>query len=83
MNDELERLCSEVFMVYVRYYPSICLEGLRKTVSNLSQDSQSPGQESNLETQKYETGVMTTMPLCQVIHVLRKLGFSLLSACLF
>jgi hypothetical protein len=27
----------------LRYYPSICLEGVNKTMKNLSQDSQSPG----------------------------------------
>jgi hypothetical protein len=29
----------------LRYYPGICLEGLRKTKKNLSQDSRSPGRD--------------------------------------
>jgi hypothetical protein len=30
MNDELERIWNEAVMASSRYYPSICLEGLRK-----------------------------------------------------
>jgi hypothetical protein len=36
----------------LRYYPGICLEGLRKTTKNLSQDSRSPPE--------YEAGELTT-----------------------
>jgi hypothetical protein len=31
VNDELERIWMEMAMAKSRYYPSICLEGLRKT----------------------------------------------------
>jgi hypothetical protein len=31
MTDELERIWREAVMAYSRYYPSICLEGLRET----------------------------------------------------
>jgi hypothetical protein len=31
----------EAVMAYFRYYPSIFMEGLTKTIKNLSQDSQS------------------------------------------
>jgi hypothetical protein len=31
MSDELERSWKEVLMAYLRYYPDICLKGLRKT----------------------------------------------------
>jgi hypothetical protein len=31
MPDELKRIWKEVIMDYSRYYPGICLEGLRKT----------------------------------------------------
>jgi hypothetical protein len=37
-----------------RYYPSICLEGSRKTMKNLIKDSQSLG------PPKYEAGALTT-----------------------
>jgi hypothetical protein len=43
-------------------YPSICLEGLRKTTKNLSQDSQSLGWDLNHGPPKYEAGVLTTQP---------------------
>jgi hypothetical protein len=36
MNDELERIQRKVVTVQLRYYTSICLEGLRKTTKNLS-----------------------------------------------
>jgi hypothetical protein len=44
----------------LRYYPNICLEGLRKTTKVLSQDSQSPGQDFNMGPRKYEAGVLIT-----------------------
>jgi hypothetical protein len=31
MNNELENICKEVVEAYLRYYPSICLQGLNKT----------------------------------------------------
>jgi hypothetical protein len=45
-----------------RYYPGICLEGLRKTMKNLSQDSRSPGRDLNPGPLEYEAGVVTTRP---------------------
>jgi hypothetical protein len=44
----------------LRYYPSICLEELRKTMKNLSRDSQSPGRDLNPGHPEYEAGVLTT-----------------------
>jgi hypothetical protein len=38
----------------LRYYPGICLEGLRKITNNISQDSLSPGRDLNLGPPKYE-----------------------------
>jgi hypothetical protein len=38
----------------LRYYARICLEGLRKTMKELSQDSPSPGQDLNSEDCEYE-----------------------------
>jgi hypothetical protein len=39
-------------------YSSICVEGLRKTTKNLSQDSRSRGQHLKLGPPKYEAGVV-------------------------
>jgi hypothetical protein len=35
MNNELERMWKEVMMTYSEIYPSVCLDGLRKTKQNL------------------------------------------------
>jgi hypothetical protein len=43
MIDELERLWKEIVMAYLRHYPGICLEGLRKKTKNLTQDSRCLG----------------------------------------
>jgi hypothetical protein len=53
MNDELERIWKEAPVAYSRYYPSICLEKLRKTTKTLSQNSRSPVRDSNLALSKY------------------------------
>jgi hypothetical protein len=45
----------------MRYYPGMCLEGLRKP-TNISQDSRSPGGNVNPETPKYGAGVLITRP---------------------
>jgi hypothetical protein len=46
----------------LRYYPSIYVEGLRKTTKNLSQNNLSPGRDVNSGPPKYEAGVSTTGP---------------------
>jgi hypothetical protein len=46
----------------LRYYPSICLEGLRTTMTNLAQNSRSPGRYLNPGSPKYKAGVLTTRP---------------------
>jgi hypothetical protein len=46
----------------LRHYPSICLEGLRKTTKNLSQDSRPPGRDLNPAPPEYESGVLDTRP---------------------
>jgi hypothetical protein len=47
-DDELEGSNCDL-----RYYPGICLEGLRKAMENLSQDSQFFRQDSNWVPHKY------------------------------
>jgi hypothetical protein len=47
MTDELERICKEAVMAWMKYYPSIYLEELKKSVENLNQDSLSLSQDSN------------------------------------
>jgi hypothetical protein len=52
----------EVVVAKFKNYSGICLEGLKKTMKNLSQDSRSPGQDLNPRPPKYEAGVLTTQP---------------------
>jgi hypothetical protein len=35
------------FILQLRFYPSICLEGLRKPMKDLSEDSRCPGRDLN------------------------------------
>jgi hypothetical protein len=44
----------------LRYYPGICLEGLRKITKNLSQDNQCQGTDMNPGPSEHEVGVSTT-----------------------
>jgi hypothetical protein len=46
-----------VRVLILSYYYSICLQGLRKTSKNLSQDSQSPGRDLKSESPEYEAGL--------------------------
>jgi hypothetical protein len=47
MSDELGRIWKEVVIAYFKAFPSIHLERLRITTTNLSQDSQCPGKDTN------------------------------------
>jgi hypothetical protein len=49
-----------------RYYPGICLERLRKTTKNLSQDIPSMGRDLNAGPPEYEVGVLTNRPRLSV-----------------
>jgi hypothetical protein len=40
-----------------RYYPGICLEGIRETTKNISHDSRCPGRDLNTGHSIYEAGV--------------------------
>jgi hypothetical protein len=43
MNKELKMLWKEIVMPNLWYYPSICLEKLRKATDTFSPESRSPG----------------------------------------
>jgi hypothetical protein len=59
MNDELERIWKASAVANLRYYPGICLEGLRKTTKNVSQ---SPGLDFNTRPTDDEAEVLTNQP---------------------
>jgi len=51
------------------YYPGICLEGLRKTTKNFSQDSQHTGWDLSPGPPKYQTGMLTAqMRRSTILH---------------
>jgi hypothetical protein len=44
MEDEFYRIWKEAVVAYSRYYPSICLEGMKKAIKHLSQGSWYPAE---------------------------------------
>jgi hypothetical protein len=48
------------------YYPSMCLEGLKKTTKAFSEDTRSPGRYLNQGPSEYEVGVLISQPRCSV-----------------
>jgi hypothetical protein len=63
---KMERMRKEAVVPNLKYYPGLCLEGLRKTSKNIGQDSRSPGQDLNSGPPEYETGVLATRPRSSV-----------------
>jgi hypothetical protein len=51
---ELGNMWMEVVRAYLKVLSSIYLQGLKKIMKNLSQESQSPGQELDLEVPNIE-----------------------------
>jgi hypothetical protein len=51
---------------YLRYYPGLCLEGLRKTMKNFNECRRSPGRDFNPEPPEYRAGVLATQSLRSV-----------------
>ena len=47
VNDGLEWMRNDVTVAWLRYYPGICVDGLRKNMETISLDSQWPGQDLN------------------------------------
>jgi hypothetical protein len=56
----LKGLEGSVRDLILRYYPGIRVEGLRKTMKNFNQNSQSAGRVLNPGPPEYEAGVLTT-----------------------
>lgn len=54
MND-LRRIWKVVIMAYLKCNPQICLERLRRTIKNLSQNGQHPCRDLNWELPKYKS----------------------------
>jgi hypothetical protein len=54
----------------LRYYPSICVQGLSKIMKTLSQNSRSLGQDLNLNLGPLmHEGVLTTWLQCSVLSI--------------
>jgi hypothetical protein len=62
MNNQLKRTW-KLSWPYLRYYPSIFLEGLRKTIQNLNKGSHYL---SKIRTWKYKAGTSPTWPQLSV-----------------
>jgi len=58
-NDELETTWKETVVTYLRYYPTFCLEELRKTTKNIDQDGRFPCRDSNFGHPEYTWGALT------------------------
>jgi hypothetical protein len=57
MNNELEVIWKKRSWPDLRYCPSTCFEGLRKTTARLSQYNRSPSRDLNPERPEYGAGV--------------------------
>jgi hypothetical protein len=60
----------------LRYYPGICLGGLRKTTKKFSQDSRSPGSDLNTGPPLHEAGMLTSRQRRSLRHALEALDES-------
>jgi hypothetical protein len=60
MNNELEKIRKEAVVAQFRYYPSICMDALRKTTKDLSQESRSKNRFLNPGPLEYKSGVLNT-----------------------
>lgn len=55
MKDESERILRMAVEGWTEYCPGICLERLRKTLKDFSQDNQCPGQDPNRPPSEYKS----------------------------
>jgi hypothetical protein len=58
----LKSACTLFNDAFLRYYPDIFLDRLRKTTANISQDSRSLNRDLKPGPPEYEEGVLTTRP---------------------
>jgi hypothetical protein len=58
MVDELEMIRNEVIVAYSRYYPRICLDGLRKTTETVCEENLCLGRDSNSALTEYKSSVL-------------------------
>jgi hypothetical protein len=63
----------------LRYYPGICLEGLRRTTKDLNQDSRSPGPRFEPGTSRIRSSVInhSTTTFRELLHVLLKYQYGM------
>jgi hypothetical protein len=54
MNNKLEKMCKKRSWHNLKFYSSICLKGLSKTIKQLNQVSRSPGRDMNLKLPEYK-----------------------------
>jgi hypothetical protein len=64
MKDELERIWEEEVMALSKYYPSICLEGLRKIMEN----GRLTGVPGEIQTEKFQN---MNLKFCQYASAVR------------
>jgi hypothetical protein len=68
MNNELESIGRKQSWPNLRYYPGICVEKLRKTIKNLSQDSWSLSRDLNSGLPEYKANATFSKVLCRKMH---------------
>jgi hypothetical protein len=66
MVNELEIIWYEVVVAYSRYYPNICLEGLKTVTKDAIKHSLCPGRDSNQMYPEYDSNSITAVPTCSV-----------------
>lgn len=62
MNNEVKSVWKKMLMEKLNHYPDICLEGLTKITKTLSQDSQCPKWDLNLEILEYKSEMLSLEP---------------------
>ena len=66
VNYELENIWKAAVVAYLRYYPDICLEELRKATQSLSHYSRCSGRDSNQTPPKYKSEMLLLEPTSSV-----------------
>jgi hypothetical protein len=65
-GNEWERIWKEAVVAQLGYNPGICLKGLRKTTTNIRQESRCPGLNSNQVPPEHKSRVLPPRHLCSV-----------------